>query len=285
MKGRGARTIDSADYQAVTPDAPVKTRFVLVDAIGVTEHGYTDACPLERSKSIPLKRLLDRAAALTLTEDETATLASRLAKLELQLTPQERAELDGVAGRPVRGIVCDLVAAIDPDEQAKALAAARVTADDQAAVASVIQRLLDAAVSPLAANPDLRNRILELRASHDQIIDEVSVDLLLDAHGVIDIGRARSVVESWTQYLAEHCDEITALQLLYNAPSKQRITFADLRELAERIKRPPYNWTPDLVWRAYEVPHEVLRVPLLAALVARTLNLVPSAHAIGDTLS
>ncbi len=38
MKGRGARTISPTDFQAVTPDAETKTRFVLVDAIGVTEH-------------------------------------------------------------------------------------------------------------------------------------------------------------------------------------------------------------------------------------------------------
>jgi type I restriction enzyme R subunit len=255
MKGRGARTIDPADYQAVTPDAKTKTRFVLVDAIGVTEHDYVDACPLERSRSIPLKRLLDRAAALTLTEDEAATLASRLAKLELQLTPPERAELDGVAGVAVRGIVSGLVAAVDPDEQARAITAARAAAADPNSVDStaVIQALIDRATRPLAANPELRTRILELRASHDQVIDEVSVDLLLDARGVVDVELAREVVQSWSQYLVEHRNEITALQVLYGRPgNRPRVTFAELRELAERIKRPPHNWTPDLLWRAYE---------------------------------
>ena len=36
------------------------------------------------------------------------------------------------------------------------------------------------------------------------------------------------------------------------------MTYAELRELAERIKRPPHNWTPDLIWNAYaaiEVDH------------------------------
>jgi type I restriction enzyme R subunit len=32
MKGRGARTIPDADFQAVTPDAKQKSHFVLVDA-------------------------------------------------------------------------------------------------------------------------------------------------------------------------------------------------------------------------------------------------------------
>jgi type I restriction enzyme R subunit len=247
MKGRGARTISSADFQAVTPDAETKTRFVLVDAVGVTEHDYVDAAPLERAKSVPLKKLLDKAAALTLTEDEAATLASRLAKLELQLTPAEREELDGIAGEPLKDVVRRLVAAVDPDEQAQAIEAA--PGEDPE---SVRQRLVDEAVRSVAANPTLRQRILDLRATHDQVIDEVSVDVLLDAHGVVDTERARSVVESWRKYLDEHRDEITALHVLYEQPQRSRLSFAELRELAERIKRPPYNWTPDLIWSAYE---------------------------------
>jgi len=251
MKGRGARTISEVDFQAVTPDAAAKTRFVLVDAIGVTEHDYVDAAPLDRAKSVSLKKLLDKAAALTLTEDETATLASRLAKLELELTPGERDELDAVAGMPVRGIVQGLVAAVDPDEQAKAVAAAP-SVDGAVDAQAAIQQLLDSAVRPLAANPDLRTRILELRASHDQVIDEVSIDRLLVARGIVDTARARSVVESWRDYLDEHRTEIAVLQVLYSQPESARVSYAELRELADRIRRPPHNWTPDLIWSSYE---------------------------------
>jgi len=206
---------------------------------------------LERAKTVSLKRLLDKAASLTLTEDETATLASRLAKLELQLTPAERDELDAVAGQPLKDVVRHLVSAVDPDEQAAAVALAPQI-DGAVNVQAAIQRLLDAAVQPIAANPQLRARILELRASHDQVIDEVSVDVLLDARGLVDLDRARSVVESWRAYLDEHRDEITALQVLYSKPQLARVSFVDLRELAERIQRPPYNWTPDVIWAAYE---------------------------------
>ncbi|MEH0984691.1 type I restriction endonuclease subunit R [Micromonospora sp. CPCC 205556] len=243
MKGRGARTITSADFQAVTPDATEKTRFVIVDAIGVTEHDFVDP-PLNREKGVSLKQLLDKAAALTLTEAEVATLASRLASLQLQLTPAEQAELDRVADRPVREIVRDLVDAVDPDTHAKVTA----HAPDRAAA---LQELLDAAVRPLASNPELRQRILELRQAHDRIIDEVSVDTLVDAYGVVDTSRARSIVESWQAYLDEHRSEITAIQLLTEA-RERRIAFTDIKELAERIGRPPRNWTPDLIWSAYE---------------------------------
>lgn len=242
MKGRGARTIAPADFQSVTPDASAKTRFVIVDAVGVTEHDFVDP-PLNREKGVSLKKLLDKAATLTLTEDETATLASRLAKLELQLTPEEREELDEVAGGSVRDIVRGLVDAVDPDTQAKVLEGA---ADPE----SVRRELLERAVEPVAANPELRTRILELRATHDRLIDE-GIDVLLDAHGVVDPSRAKSVVESWMQYLLDHRDEITAIQLATEA-KERRIAFADIQELADRIARPPYNWTPDVIWHAYE---------------------------------
>jgi len=54
------------------------------------------------------------------------------------------------------------------------------------------------------------------------------------------------------QYLDEHRDEITAIQLVAEA-RERRVAFADVAELAERIKRPPHNWTPDVIWSAYEV--------------------------------
>jgi type I restriction enzyme R subunit len=132
-------------------------------------------------------------------------------------------------------VVRGLVDAIDPDRQAKAIA--ENTAKDPS---DVIQDLLDRAIEPLAANPDLRNRILELRRAHDRVIDEVSVDVLLDAHGVVDTERARSVITSFKDYLEQHRVEITAIQLLGEARDR-RINFADIKELADRIARPPYN--------------------------------------------
>ncbi|MFE9785106.1 DEAD/DEAH box helicase family protein [Nocardia salmonicida] len=238
MKGRGARTISAADFQAVTPDAEVKTRFVILDAVGVTEHAFCDA-PLNRVHGVGMKKLLDKAAALTLTEDETATLASRLAKLELDLTDAERTELDSVAGRSMREIVRGLVDAVDPDTQIK-----------HVANNGEVQELLDRAIEPIAANPELRTRILELRATHDRVIDEVSRDVLLDAHGVVDTSRAQALVESWRDYLNEHRAEITAIQILTESGDR-RATFKDIQELANRIARPPRNWTSDIIWNAY----------------------------------
>src|SRR5450756_246354 len=147
MKGRGSRTIPDADFQAVTPDAATKTRFVIVDAIGVTEHDYVDAVPLDRVPSMSLAQLLAKAAALTISEDETTTLASRLARLDQQLTDAERAELEGVAGQPLHAIVGGLVQAADADRQADALAVARVS-DPSVEPGDVVRNLIVDAVAP-----------------------------------------------------------------------------------------------------------------------------------------
>ncbi|MCU1589690.1 MAG: box helicase [Frankiales bacterium] len=234
MKGRGARTIPDTDFQVVTPDASAKTRFVLVDAVGVTEHDHIDAAPLDRDKTVPLKRLLEKTATLTITESEVVTLAGRLARLDRELTEAERTELEHVGGLALKEITRRLVQAVDPD----------VLAD-----VTDLRDHLDEAVKPLAANPELRNRLLEIRRTHDLVIDETSQDTLLEAYGVVDTDRAREVVTSWRAYLDEHRDEISALEVLYTRG--RTVTFSELAELAERIKRPPYQWTPDLLWNAY----------------------------------
>ena len=247
MKGRGARTIDATTFQAVTPDAAAKDRFVVVDAVGVTEHDFVDAAPLQRDPSVPLSKLLQKAAALVITPEEVSTLASRLARLDQQLDDDERAELATVAGRSLRSITRQLLEAVDPDRVAAALAGVPAETSQE-----VVDALVETAVEPLAANPELRQRILEIRRSHDLVVDDLSVDTLLRAEGVIDPDRARSVVDSWSDYLREHRDEISALQVLFDAAPTGRVSYEQLRELADRIKRPPYGWTPDLLWSAYE---------------------------------
>lgn len=244
MKGRGARTINTADLKSVTDDASAKTRFVIVDAIGVTEHDFVEP-PLNRDKSISLKKLLDKSATLNLTEDETATLASRLAALDRQLKLAERAELDEVAHTSMQQIVRGLVDAVDPEKQAAA-----IQAQPDRDPAGVIQDLLDASTEPLASNPELRQRIIDIRRMKDQLIDEVSADSVLEAYGVQKPDRAKEIVTSWRAYLAENRAEIGAIELMFEAKGRG-ISFAHVQELADRIARPPHNWTVDLIWNAY----------------------------------
>jgi type I restriction enzyme R subunit len=293
MKGRGARTIDNATFQTLTPDATSKDRFVIIDAVGVTEHEYVDAAPLQRDRAVTLKALLDKAATFTITADETATLASRLARLERQLTPAERAEITDVAGRPLTQITASLITVTDPDAVAAAVAIAPTGPDGQPDEAAAIRALVERAIEPLAGNPTLRQRLLELRVAHDLLIDESSQDTLLDASGHVDRGRAEATVTSWKEYLDQNRDEIAAIQAIYSQPKTPKVAYSELRDLAERIGRPPHRWTVDNLWAAYEAidPDTVHHSPRhtttdLVALIRYALGydneLVPYASTIED---
>jgi len=68
----------------------------------------------------------------------------------------------------------------------------------------------------------------------------------------VDYDKARHVITSWKKFLEDNKDEITLIHLLYSQPKGAKVTFRELSDLAERLKRPPYMWTVDLIWDAYQ---------------------------------
>ena len=144
--------------------------------------------------------------------------------------------------------------ALDPDQQVAATRIAGRSEDDPAAVAETAAAMITQALEPLATNPDLRNAILEVRKSYEQTIDEASKDKLLFAgHSAEAREKAAALVASFREYIEEHKDEIRALQVLYSRPYSERLTFREIKELARAIERPPRQWTPDMLWHAYEL--------------------------------
>ena len=55
MLGRGTRVINPNDLQAVTPDARIKDRFVILDAVGIVDSEKIDTQSLERKRSHTLR--------------------------------------------------------------------------------------------------------------------------------------------------------------------------------------------------------------------------------------
>ena len=251
MKGRGVRTISATDFNAVTPDAHNKDRFVIVDAVGVTETELSDSYSLDRKPTVPFDKLLDLVSMGDRDPEVLSSLASRLARLDRHLTPRDREVIeDATHGAPLQTLVSDLVKAADPDA---ALDAARQSTgqDDppESVVAEARKQLLEDAARPFAANPDLRQRLADIHRSHEQTIDTVSADSLLEA-GFSD-DQANTIVQSFREYIEENRDEITALQVLYERPYRQRLSYADIKALADALVSPPRSWTTERLWAAY----------------------------------
>ena len=254
MKGRGVRVISPTDLQAVTPDASEKTRFVIVDATGVTETDLVDTTPLEKNPTMPLKKVLEQVAFGDRSSDLMSTLASRLARLNQQLTDTQRASVvQAAGGLRVEEMTGAIVRALDPDEQmAEARRATGEEDPSSKAIAQVALGMLNEAAKPFS-NPKLRELLVEIKRSHEQTIDTTSKDVLLDAgYSQAAKDHAKATVESFEEFLRTNSDEITALQILLGTPYKKRLTYEQIKELADAISLPPRSWTPDVLWEAYK---------------------------------
>ena len=251
MKGRGVRTISQTDFNQVTPDATGKDRFVIVDAVGVTESELGESYSLDRHPSVPFDKLLDLVAMGDRDPDTLSSLASRLARLDRRLSPQDRQAVESVAaGATLRQLVSALLNATDPDAALDAVKLA--TGQDnppEEAVAAAEKELLEAAARPFAANPELRQRLIDIHRAYEQTIDTVSQDTVLRAG--FSGAEADALTRSFREYIEEHRDEITALQALYQRPYRHRLSYADIRALADALQSPPRSWTPPRLWDAY----------------------------------
>lgn len=260
MKGRGVRVINPDELRAVTPDAKAKTHFLIVDCVGVTEKTLSDTKPLDKNPSVSLKVLLDHVAAGGVKNDYLSSLASRLARIDKQCGPDDKKLFDETSGGvSLASISGALVTALDADQQDNAarqmfhLSEADTPTEEQ--IEKAAAPLKKAAIQALMAKPPLRKLILDLRQRFEQIVDEVSKDVLIPeqtGYSPEARQRAEALVKSFEIYLAEHKDEIDALQFFYSVPHKKRLRFKDVQSLANAISSPPRSWTPEKLWRAYE---------------------------------
>ncbi|HST19784.1 MAG TPA: type I restriction-modification enzyme R subunit C-terminal domain-containing protein [Blastocatellia bacterium] len=287
MKGRGVRIINDTDFQTVTTDAKAKTHFVIVDCVGVCEQELSETYPLERKRNVSLESLLNAVAFGSLDTGVLSSVASRLSRLEHRLNDDDRNALaELVKGRSLKAIAADIITALDPDkhiEEARRIfdLSPDVQPSEQE-IKEASESLLMEATQPIAANPEFRNRLLAIKLSYEQTIDETSKDEVLEA-GYSDLAaeRARGIVQSFSEFIEANKDEITALQVLYSRPYAKRLQRSDLKKLAEAIKMPPRSWTTEKLWNAYEtLERNKVRGAGSARLMTDLVSLVR--HALGQ---
>jgi type I restriction enzyme R subunit len=243
MKGRGVRVIKDDDLRGVNPGEHVhKDHFVIVDCVGVCERDKTDSRPMDQKKSVPLDALLQAVSLGNVEPEVLSSVSVRLARLDAQLTDAERAKVVTEAGgMDLKELSRGIVQALDPRED-------RSPQEAEAA--------LRHAVKPLA-NPALRTLILALKQQKELVIDTVTQDRVLEA-GFSEAARERAqgIVQSFEAFIEAHRDEITALQILYNRPTKAPLKFEDLKALADTLQAPPHLWTESQLWQAYAALHQ-----------------------------
>jgi type I site-specific restriction endonuclease len=193
------------------------------------------------------ERLL-QAVAFGNTEDDVITsIAGRLARMEHRITAEDDARIRVASGGlGLKDLAHQLVQSLDPDATTPSPLRGEGRGEGDSN-----QQARVAASKPLC-DPALRQLILDIKAKNELTIDHVSQDQVIEAgFSQAALDRARGLVQSFEQFIADHKDEITALQILYAKPYKQRLTFEAVKELADAIEKPPYLWNESQLWQAY----------------------------------
>jgi len=255
MKGRGSRTISPTEFNTVTPDDFNKTHFIIIDAVGVCENDKTDSRPLEKKPSVPFDELLISLALGNRDEDTLTSLAGRLARLQREIDEKDKNEIKAISGgKSLNEIINSLLDSVDSDrriEKAKDMFKTDEPSEEQLNAAT--KELVKEACA-LFDNPKLRDMLINLKKRYEQIIDTVSKDVVIFA-GFDEQAkeRAKTIVNTFRRFIEENKDELIALQIIYSKPyGKRYITYEQIKQLAEAIKKPPYQLTPESVWQAYE---------------------------------
>jgi len=266
MKGRGVRSLGFDDLQRVSNSADsAKTRFVLIDAVGVEKSLKTESRPLEKKPGMPLKDLLQGVAMGHRDDDTVLSLANRLVRLAKQLDDKAKARIEKAAGGvPVGELGKALILALDPDRIAQAaLANAQMRGITREETTLTADELLEARNQRVAAacapfdQPELRDQIESARREREQLIDHINLDQVTFAgYSEQAEDEARKVLQTFTDYLAAHREEIGALSFFYQQPYQRRaLTFDMIEDLHDQLSRPPLMLTTERLWSAYARVH------------------------------
>ena len=254
MKGRGTRTLSRDDLQKVTPSATEnKDHFVIVDAVGVTKSKKSETRTLERKPSVSMKELLMNVALGDKSEDTLTSLASRLVRLNSQMTPTERKEFADTVGVSAGKLAENLLNVFDEDavrEKARETYGTPEPTEEQMKTAQ--KAMAVEAVAPLQV-PEAREHIENVRRSHDQIIDNVNPDTVLfagfDAHQKENMERA---IATFREFIDENRDEIIALRIIYSEAYRDRpMVLEKLKTLYDKLKAK--YLTVERLWDCYAI--------------------------------
>jgi type I restriction enzyme R subunit len=261
MKGRGCRVCSPDELAKVTPEAKAKTHFMIVDCVGVCEEPKSATKPLDREPSVPLDKLLDLVSKGVASDDLASSIASKLVRLDQRLDDNQREMIqEASGGRSLQQISGDLLGSIDPDktvEVAKKKFGVDEPSDEQV---SKVEKERVAEALKTFHSPKLREAILGVRRSLDQVIDEQTPDVLLKAGFSEEaLLKARTMLTSFKKFIEDNKDEIEAIKILYSRPYRVGLRFKHIKELATKLNQPPFYVDPSRpeslvrLWQAYEL--------------------------------
>jgi type I restriction enzyme R subunit len=280
MLGRATRTLDKESLRMVSPSAiENKTGYILVDAVGVTSSDKTNSRQLERKPHISFKVLLDAVATGDISDDTLTTLAGRLIKLDkimteaednafLKLCQREDIKIGNIVDGievPIKHTTISPVALAETllnafdEDKIRELASQKYSIDNPEDITDEQIKKISEAMAKEATkpfnNPNLRDHLLYVRTSHDQIMDTVNLDkIIFSDWDDKKESRAEETISTFANFMEVNKDRLDALQIIYNQNYKMRpLTLAMIENLYNAMAQAPYNLSTEKLWMAYSV--------------------------------
>ncbi|MBI2572829.1 DEAD/DEAH box helicase family protein [Candidatus Woesearchaeota archaeon] len=258
MKGRGVRVMKNDDFKAVTPDAMAKERFVIIDAVGVCEsEELNETRQMDQNPTVSFPKLLKALRYGKPKIENLSSMASRLSRLQKKLTEKQLEEIEKItSGFALSDFASAFVDAIDEDqifEQAQKEfgdgSLYKEYAPKKKELDEVAQKRMILALQPFIGNAKLMERLPEIKEEVEQIVDDVSIDVVEEAgYSPMAKEKAKSVITSFKKFISDNKKELTAIQVFYN---KGRLHWDDLKEMADVVMGSPYGLTTSKLWQAY----------------------------------
>jgi type I restriction enzyme R subunit len=281
MLGRATRTLDQENLHRVSPTATErKLGYIVVDAVGVTKSQKTTSRQLERKPTVSLKDLMKNAAMGMCDDDTLTSLANRLLRLDKVMTDAEKerfeslcgdegirlgAGIDGGTAAPcaesvisVKAVAETLLNAFDEDVIEEA-ARKKFELSDTVEVSdeqyNEVGGQMAVAASALFNNSKLRDYIENVQKSHDQVIDNINIDVVTFKDWDTEREKkAVEAIETFAQFIAENKDNIEALEIIYSQSYRNRpLTLQMVEELYAALQNAPYHLTTEKIWLAYTI--------------------------------
>jgi type I restriction enzyme R subunit len=178
-----------------------------------------------------------------------------------QLDDKAKARIEKLSGGiSVGELGKALIVATDPDKVvATAIANAKAKGITRVEDSLLKEELDEARAQCVAAacipfdKPELRDEIENARREREQVIDHVNLDQLTFAgYSAQAEEQAKKVIQTFSDYIKAHKDEIGALSFFYQQPYQRRaLTFDMIETLHDALSRPPMMLTTERLWSAY----------------------------------
>lgn len=237
MKGRGVRSININDLKSVTPNATDKTRFYLIDAVGVTESHKNISQPLERNRNLSFKKLLENIAKGSSDFDTLSSLALRLSIIYNKLNKEENENLlELTNGKSLINIANEILNSIDIDFT-------------DGKTEEEILAIKDEVLKPFNS-PRLREFLINVSSKTGVYVDELTVDEVINSKHSLE--KAEDTIKSFKEFIEANKDELDALSIIYYRSYKNRkITYKTINELNQKLYND--NLSISSIWMAFEL--------------------------------